>query len=139
MKHGTGLLIALTCVATSFAVQAADPDPVAVQTEIKYAEALRELGLHRFADQVIVRIPDQKNRAVIFAQFQAFMHQHHKNPEKVDAYIRDHSGDDPETYWIMKIRFADALWAWGMQQESKATYQEFMDFYGQWLDKSKQE
>ena len=55
MKPRTGLLMALICVATSFAAWAADPDPVAVQ------------------------------------------------------------------------------------KESKAIYQEFMDFYGQWLDKSKQE
>jgi hypothetical protein len=34
MKHRTGLRMALICMTTSF-VQAADPDPVAVQTESK--------------------------------------------------------------------------------------------------------
>ena len=133
------ILIAVILAACMHSVAAdseISPEP-SVQ-EMKYAAELRKLGLDEFADMVIERIPDEKNKAVILAKFQAFIHRNLKNEQKIEEHIKKQAGDDAELYWMLKIRLADAYWAWGKQGKSLEIYEEFMQFYQKLMERSKE-
>jgi len=133
------VLVAMAVAVCSFA-SAGEPamPPAQIAKEMKYAEELRKLGLDDFANTVIDRIPDQKNKAVILAKFQAFLHRNLKDEKKIEAHIRKQAGDDAELYWMMRIRLADAYWAWGKPEKCFKIYEEFMEFYEKLLERSKE-
>jgi len=134
------ILIAVFLVVACSRTLAADAKmpPEKIAEEMKYAEELRKLGMDDLADTVIDRVPDQKSTAVILAKFQAFMHRHPDDEKKLEAYVRERSGDDPELYWMMKIRLADAYWGWGKHKKCLDIYGEFMKFYQKWTERSKE-
>ena len=111
-------------------------DAMTGETEMKYAEGLRKLGLDELANIVLARIPEENNKAVSLARFQVFMHQNVKAPENIEKYIQQHAANDPELYWMMKIRLADAYWSWGKNKECFAIYEEFMKVYQEWTERA---
>jgi len=109
--------------------------PEQIAREMKYAEELRKLGMDDLADTVMDRVPDQKNNAVILAKFQAFIHRHADDEKKLEEHIRKRAGKDPELYWMMRIRLADAYWSWGKHKKCLEIYGEFMKFYQEWTER----
>jgi hypothetical protein len=137
MMRQLTIMVALAACLMSAAV-GAEMSPEQAE-KVKYAKGLSALGLYEFAEIVFKDTPDHGNKAIILAKLQVFIHRNRGDAKKIEAYIKKRAGDDAELYWMMRIRLADAYWAWGQPGKSLKIYEEFMQFYQDLLDEPRQQ
>jgi hypothetical protein len=90
-----------------------------VEDEIRYADKLRKMGLHEYADvSVSGRGPSLVKQATEAIRFEEFLIENWGNKKKIEGYLHSHGNGHTQLYWLLRLRLAEHHWMHGEKKES---------------------
>jgi tetratricopeptide (TPR) repeat protein len=121
-------LLAAVCAPPAPAQDAGGGLSPEVEMELRYAEALTQMGLPDYAEIVIGRIqdPSAKLRLEVL-KLEGLIAQ--GKFDDVKAVIVKNPNQDSQEAWAMKLALADGYYAWGRYGEAQGIYESFFEKY----------